>query len=199
MSGPRFEFGEELAKEIVFGLEGEVGKGVFVGGDVICFEFEEVDDAEVDLADGVGVVVDEPDDGVGVVAVDVELFVDFAFDGSEVGGLSEVFFAGVHGVDMAADAEGALGVEAGFAGGFSTGVVEVAPLVVEDAVGDELFVGGVVFGDGAVHEEVVGGVEEGLDVVVRVAVEAFERAELVEEAAGDDEDFFACVFGHGAS
>jgi hypothetical protein len=65
--------------------------------------------------------------------------------------------------------------------------------MVEEGVGDELFVGGVEFGGGALHEEVCAWGEDGGEVAFGVGVETLKAAEFIEEGAGDDED----VFGHG--
>ena len=195
--GPGFEAVEEGAVEFGEFGEGEVGEGVFAGVDGLTLDLDEVDDAEVDLADGIGVVVEEGDDAVGVGEVEDEFLVEFAFDGGAVGVGAGAAFAGVDRVDVAADADGAEGVEAGLAAGFAAGVVEDAGAGADDAVGDELLVGGVFLGGGAVHEEVVGGVEQrGDGGVEEIGFQALEGAEGIEDGAGDDEDLFTGVFGH---
>jgi hypothetical protein len=120
------------------GEEGEVGDGCFVGGDVRGGQVEEVDDADVDLADVVGVVVDEGDDILGEGRVDDEFLVHFAFDAGHVGIFFEGGLGGVFGVDVAADAEGAFGGEAFFAAFGAPNVVEEVAVVVEEGVGDDL-------------------------------------------------------------
>lgn len=173
-------------------MEGEVLNGVLVGGDVVVVEIEDMDDAEVDGADLVGVVIDEADDALGVGAGEAEFLGDLAVDGVEIEGAAEAVEGLVNGVDVAADADAAFGVEAFFTGGAAAGVAEVAAVVVEEGVGDDLFVGGVELGGGAFHEEVGAGGEEGGEVVIGAGVKALEGAEFIEEGTGDDED----VFGH---
>lgn len=67
----------------------------------------------------------------------------------------------------------------------------------EEGVGDDLFEAWILLGCGPVHEVIVGGVQEGGEVVVDVVVDALEVAEFVEQGAADHEDFFTVVFGHG--
>jgi hypothetical protein len=174
-------------------VEGEVLNGVFVGLDVVIFEVEDVDDTEVDGTDFVGVVIDEADDALGVAAGKDQFFGDLTVDGVEIERATEAVMGFVDGVDVAADADAAFGVEAFFAGGTAAGVAEVAAVVVEEGVGDELFVGGVEFGGGALHEEIGAWGEDGGEVAFGVGVETLEAAEFIEEGAGNDED----VFGHG--
>lgn len=93
--------------ELFAGEEFEVDDVVFVRRDFIGREIEEVDDAEVDGTDLGGVVVDEADDGLGVLGVEIEFFVDFALDPCEVGIFLQARGLLVFRVDMAADADGA--------------------------------------------------------------------------------------------
>ena len=192
MGGPRFQ--DIVGLEVFEGLEGELGDGSFVGGDVFGVEVEEVDDAEMDAADRVTVIVDEANDALGVIVGDVKFFVDFAFDARHV----EVTFERGHlfvlGVDVAADADGTPGGEALLAGFAAADVAQEASLVVKNGVGDDLLVARVVFGEVALEKEVVLGVEDEGEVVVGVGIEAVEVSEFVEEAAFDDEDFFVGVF-----
>lgn len=114
-SCPAFEAFVEGAAEFFHSPELKVGEGVFVGGDLIAGEFEEMDDAEVHLADGIRIVVEEGDYPVGVFAGEDEFLFDFPGHAGHVGGFSEMVFAGVDGIDVSADAHGPLGVEPGFA------------------------------------------------------------------------------------
>lgn len=57
-AGPGFKSVVEVATEFFEAGEREIGDGVFVGGDIIVFQVDHVDDAEVDLADVVGVVIE---------------------------------------------------------------------------------------------------------------------------------------------
>ena len=65
-------------------MEGEVLNGVFIGLDVVIVEVEDVDDAEVDGTDFVGVVIDEADDALGVAAGEDQFFGDLTVDGIEI-------------------------------------------------------------------------------------------------------------------
>ena len=200
MAGPGFEVGVEFSFEFGGGAEGEFGKGVFVGSDVIVFEFDEVDDTEVDLADFVAVVIEEADDFLGEASAELELLANLAFDPGVIGCLTDmpkVVFAFVDGVDMATDADGTLGVEAAFAPGFSADIVEVSSIVMEDGVGDDLLVGGVGLCGFAIHEKIVFGVENLGKIVIDIGADALEITEVIEQAAWDDEDFFSVVFAHG--
>lgn len=69
--------------------------------------------------------------------------------------------------------------------------------MMEDGVGDDLFVGGVLFGIIAGEEVVVFFFEEGGEILIGIRIETLEGADIVEEGARDDEDFFVGVFlGH---
>ena len=106
-SGPGFERwlrGFELGGRQEFHL----GYHLLAFFDVFRLEFPVVDDAEVDLTDGVGVVVEKSDDIIGMVCGDVDFLFDFAGEGGEV----DVAIVGaeegdlfVDGVDVAADSD----------------------------------------------------------------------------------------------
>jgi hypothetical protein len=67
--------------------------------------------------------------------------------------------------------------------------------VADDQVRDELLVGGVLFGGRAGKEEIVGRIEKGCHVALRLEAKALEGSEAVENGAGDDKDIF--FGGHG--
>lgn len=104
--------------EFVGGHEGHFGDHLFTSADVSVLERPQMDDTEVHLADVVGVVVEQGDDVVGMRGGNGGFFSDFATDGLEVG-VAEVTEERhvVNGVDVAADADGAVADEAGFTGG----------------------------------------------------------------------------------
>ena len=60
----------------------------------------------------------------------------------------------------------------------------------EEGIGDDLFVGRVVFRRGAGEEIIVPAREHGVEIALRLEIEAVEAAELVEEASPDDEHVF---------
>ena len=62
-----------------------LGQAVLAGDDVGPLELVEVDDAQVDLADGGGVVVDQPDPADRPGAGDLDLLVELAAEGHLVG------------------------------------------------------------------------------------------------------------------
>ena len=174
----------------------QVANGVFAGADVGGVDFDEVDHAKVHAADVVAVVVEQGGDALAVAAGDFQFLVQLAFHGAEVGGFVEVLGVRVAVVDVSTDADGHLGVQAGFAAGFPARVAEDAVAVAQDEVGDELFVRRVLLGGAAGEEKVVGRVEEGGHVAVRLEAQALEGAEAVEDMAGDNQDVF--FGGHGA-
>lgn len=95
--------------------------------DVFGVELPVVDYAEVDLADGVGIVVEECDYLVGVVGGNVDFLFDFAGERGDVNvavvGAEEGDFV-IDGVDVAPDADGAVADEARFAGPFAADIAE---------------------------------------------------------------------------
>ena len=111
-----------------------------------------------------------------------------------------MFVAVVH---VAADADGAFGGEARFARFFAAHVVEDAPLVDEQGVGDDLFEVGVGLRGGPWGKEIVFAREECREVVLHVEVQALEGSELLEEGTPHDKDHFighmeGSVAGNGA-
>lgn len=171
----------------------QILNGVLVGADLIMVEIKEMDDSEVDLADFVGVVVDESDDFLGVIALEHQFFHDFTFDAVEIGGFGEGVFAFIDRIDVTADADALLGVEAFFTGFSATGVNEVFPLMMKDGVGDDLLVGGVKLGVGAGKKEISAGGEDGVQVAFGFRLEALEGTQFIKQCAGDDKDVF---YGH---
>ena len=95
----QFREGEEL----------KVADGVFAREDAGGFDVDQVDDAEVDAADVVAVVVEEGDGALAVVAGDGEFLVEFPFDGAAVGCFVEVGGVRVAVIDVSADSEGKFG------------------------------------------------------------------------------------------
>src|SRR4051794_12362523 len=80
--------GFELLAEVADAGQGEelgVGEAVLAGGDGGPSQVVEVDDAEVDAADRVGVVVDQADAADRAFAPDVNLLVELATQGDLVG------------------------------------------------------------------------------------------------------------------
>jgi hypothetical protein len=112
-------------KFVEFG-EPEVGEGVFVGLDLIALQFDEVDDTEVDLTYGIGVIVEQGDHLIGVGYLEHEFFMELPFNGGMVRIGSRATLTGVDRVDMTTDAHGAKRVKPGFASCLAAGVVEHA-------------------------------------------------------------------------
>lgn len=168
----------------------QVANGLLARLDVHGIDLDEVDHAEVDAADVVAVVVEQGGNALPVAAGDDQFLVQFAFDRAEVSGLVEMLGMRVAVVDVPADADGHFGMQARFAPRFSAGVAKDAVTVVQDKVGNQLLVRRVIFGRAAGQEEVVGRVEEGLDVGLGFEGEAIEGSQTVENGAGDDKDVF---------
>ena len=72
--GPGFEFIEEGAVEVGKRGEGEIGEGVFVGVDGIGFDVNEMDDAEMDLADASLVWLAQDTNTLNIMTMDVRDF-----------------------------------------------------------------------------------------------------------------------------
>ena len=121
-------------------LEGEVGKCVLVGGDSSAIELEKMDNAEVNLAHGIGVVINQSYNAVVVVSLDIEFFVNLALDGRVVGGLTKMVDASIDRIDVSSDPDGALGMQARLARSFPPSVMQHLPVMMENTVGDDLLV-----------------------------------------------------------
>src|SRR5262249_37184016 len=129
----------------------------FAGGDAGFGEVAKMDDAEVDLADGCFIVVDQADDGFVVGGVDGDFFGEFALHAGAVDVVRGVRLArgltvpiGIHGGDVAADADAVFGVESGFAHSAAALVLKDVDRVVvvgvaKEDVRDELLEAGVFF------------------------------------------------------
>lgn len=182
--------------EFLEGGEVQILNGVLVGADFIMVEIKEMDDAEVDLADFVGVVVNETDDLLSVIAFEYQLFDDLTFHAVEVGGFGEGILAFIDRIDVTADADALLGVEAFFTGLSAAGVNEIFPLMMEDGVGDDLFMGRVQLGVRAGQEEIASGSEDGVQIAFGVRLEALEGTQFIKQRAGNDKDVF---YGHNGS
>ena len=154
-----------------------------------------MDNPEVHAPHLVAVVVEQCGDSLAVSSRNLQLLVEFAFDGAEVSRFVKMRGVRVAVVDVTANADGHLGVEACFTAGLAAGVAKNTMAVVKDEIRNELLVGRVVLGRSARQEKIVGRVEEGRHVALRVEREPFERAEAVKNCARDDENVF--FGGHG--
>lgn len=193
--GPGLQ-GVAAGAEFLDRQESKLGDGFLAGADFGSGKLHEMDDAEMDAADLGFVIVDESDDTVLEGAFESQLLLDLTVHGSAVGGLVEGEETLVLIVDMAADADRALGDQTLLAGLRAADVVEDFSLMHEDTIRDELLEGGIVLGLRAGHEEIILALEEGVEVIFGGTVEALESAQLVEKRAADDEDLFF-AFGHG--
>jgi hypothetical protein len=123
--------------------------------DGIGGKFKDVDDAEVNTADFVGVVIEQGDHPILVGGMEAEFLIDFAFDRGLVGQGVQSEESLIVIVHVAADPDGAFGHEALFSRFFASDVVEYPASVDEKYVGDDLFKFLVGFGRSALGEEVV--------------------------------------------
>jgi len=187
--GPSFEL-VAAGMQFFEGLPTQILNGVLIGADRIGIEVKEMHDAEMDAADLGGVIIDEADHSLGVGAAENELFGDLALDAVEVHRFSQAILSCIHGVDVTTDADGAFCNEAFFTRTASTGVAEVFASMMEHGVGDELFVAGVFFRGGALHEEIGAGGEHARQVAVHSGLEALKAADFIQQGAGNDENVF---------
>jgi hypothetical protein len=81
-------------------------------------------------------------------------------------------------------------VQSSFALCSSALVVEQLVFEAEDAVGDELFEGGVLFHLGSGSVAGVSGIEDDIEIAIDGCTEALEVSDLVEDFGGDDEYVF---------
>ena len=123
-------------------------------------------------------------------AADNEFLGHLALDAVVVHRFTEAVLAGVHRVDVTADADGPLGHETFLPGAPATGVAQITARVVEDGVGDELLVRRVLLGGGPLHEMVGSRREHGVEVARCLRLEALKTTEFIKKAAGDDENVF---------
>ena len=172
------------------GLPTQVLDGVLIGRHFVGAEFKEMHDAEVHAADLGGVVIDEADHALGVCASENEFLGDLALDAVEVHRFAETVSRSIHRIDVAADADGAFCHEAFFTGTAATRVAQVFAAMMEDGVRDELFVAGVFFRGGALHEEIGAGGEHARQIAVHSGLEALKTADFIQQGASNDENVF---------
>ena len=99
-----------------------------------------MDHAEMDLADFVGVIIEECDDALLVGAAELEFLVHFAFDTREVGVALQRCLLGVLGIDVPADPQAAFGGEPLFTALLAAHIMQQPSLAVEERVGNDLLV-----------------------------------------------------------
>lgn len=153
--------------------------------------------AEMDLADRVGFVVQKADDAHFVIAIDFELFIEFALDCGVIGGCSRAALAHIHRIDVATDSDGEFRVEAVFPTGLAAGVVEHPIAAFKNAIRDELFVAGIVLRFRALQEKMAFLTEQNLHCVIgALGFEAFEHSDFLKQVTFHDQHFFTCIFWH---
>ena len=113
-----------------------------------------MDHAEVDLADGVRVVVEEADDAHFIIAGDVQFLVDLALHGGVVGGSTCAALAHVHRIDVTADADRNFRMQPVFAARLAARVVQDSVAAFKNAIWDELLVARIVLCGCAIEEKV---------------------------------------------
>ena len=149
-----------------------------------------MDNAEVDLADRVGIVVDQADDALGVRAVEGDFLFDFAGDALEIGVFAQMGLAGILAVDVTADAYAGLGMQPGFPAFFATDILEHLATVVEDAIRNDLLVAGILFGGTTRQETIVGLIEQCRHVPVVFGTQTMEGSKGIKQGAGHHQDMF---------
>ena len=184
--------------EFFAGEKFQLGDGGFVGGDVFGFQIEDVNDAEVNFADFVGIIVQQGHDPLRMFAADFEFLVHFAFHTGVVGIAFQRGLFGVFGVNVATDAQAPLGGEALFAALFAADVMQQFPPAMEQRVRDDLLVGRIVFSVVPEEEKVVFRVQEAGQIMVHVGGQSLKGTQLIKEGATDDKNTFV-VIRHGAA
>lgn len=194
--GPAFE-AFELRQDVCDGAEAGVEDVFLAGLHLRQFDVAEMDHAEVDLADGGFVVVDQAGDGFGVGCVDGDFLGELAQHAVTVD-VVQVPGRGVDGRDVPADADAAFGVEPAFAHAAPALVLEDlrAAVVIdpaEDDVWDQLLVAGVLFHPPPGQVLNVAPFEQPRQITGHLGRETLEVAQLVEERGGNDQDL---LFGN---
>ena len=144
----------------------------------------------MDAAHFGGVVIQKSHDAIFKGRFDRDLFVHFPLHAGAIGVLipSEQGFVRI--VQVTTDPDRAFRDQTLFACFFPADVMQDGVAVDDQGVGDDLLVGGIVFGLGARQEEVVPTREQGAEIFFRLEIEAVETAEFVEETSPDDQNIF---------
>lgn len=171
----------DACNQFINGPEVQILDGFLIGLDFVGLEIEQVDHTEVNLADFVGVVVDEADDFLCVSALDDELFLQFAFNGVVIGGGAETVLTLVVGVDVSANTDALFGVETFLARLATAGIDQKAVLMAQDVVRDDLFMGRIKFRIWAWQEEVRARSKDGIQVMIGIGREPLEGPELIQQ------------------
>jgi len=153
-------------------------------------ELKDVNHAQVNAANLIGVVVEERDGVVGVGGVDPEFLANLALHAGVVGGAVQREKPLVLVVHVTAYSNRPLGDKSLFARLFPPHVVKDTALVDKERVRDDLFEGGIRFSRRARGEEILAPVEQLRQVAIDLKVESLEGAELIEMRAADYVDHF---------
>ncbi len=150
---------------------------------------KEMHHVKVDLADFVGVVIDETDDFLRVAAGEHQLFLNLALHTIQIGRLGQGVLTLVVRIDVSADADALLGHEALLARLPATGVDEVSTLMMEDGVGDDLLVRRVILRvwPGLMKKSHPRG-QDRLQITLHIRLKPLKRPEFIKERAGDHQD-----------
>ena len=184
---PRFQI-FPAPEEFLFAEKSEVRDHRFTFLHGFGFEAEDVHDPQMDAADFGAVVVKKRDDSIFERRFDFHFFVHLALDASAISPFvpgEKRFVLVVH---VTTDADRAFGDETLLAGFFSADVMEDAIAASKECVGNELLVGGIVFGRGASEKMIVSPGEEEVEVTLRLEAQTLKTAEFVEEFPPNDED-----------
>lgn len=153
-------------------------------------ELKDVNHAQVNPANLVGVVVKERDGVVGVGGVDPEFLANLALHAGVVCGAVQCKQPLVLVVHMTANSKRPFGYKPLFARLFPPDVVKDTALVDKERVWDDLFEGGIRFSRRAWGEEILAPVQQFRQVAIDLKVESLEGPELIKKRATDYEDHF---------
>ena len=187
-----------MSQTVDNGRNSAFGQAFFPRHNARVLELEEVDDAEVNLPNGSGVVIDEPDPANTAGGLDLDFLVEFAPHGRLISleALSpfSVFFR-----DVAADAERSQAMQPRLALRLAARVAKHSVAAPEYDVGDDLLEARIVFDPRAGQELNQLGHEQAAHVTIGLRGKALEPAEAIELGAGNHQDAFVEFGAHQRS
>ena len=157
-----------------------------------------MNNAQVDPADIVGVVIQQPGHLLAETRLDRNLLIEFPFHPGQVGLLGTV---PIQRRDVTTHSDRLFRVQARFALLCPASVMKDRILAAKDAVRDELFVTGILLSIRSGKVQRVCRIQQRFQIPLDIGVEALENPDLMKQQRGDDQYMFdrSCRFRRGLS
>ncbi|WP_183164150.1 GDSL-type esterase/lipase family protein [Akkermansia muciniphila] len=191
--GPGLQFLKHFPGQFLRRNKTEIGQSRFIRAHTIRIQLKQVDNAQMHGPHVIGIVINHAENPLGAVPVNNQFLADFALHSGQIGGNVVMAGLAVHRIDMASDANGALVMQAGLAAGASARVMQNAALVAENGIGDDLFVGRIIFRSLPVHERGDARLHERIQIMIPAFPVSLEITRFLKGGAGNHQNLFSMV------